>query len=75
VGFYGMLAPRNTPPDVIQKLSNAFKQTLETPAIQERMITQGADPAFLSAEQFTKFLQSETPRWAKAVKQAGAKLD
>lgn len=75
VGFYGVLAPRNTPAEAIQKLSNAFKQTLETPTIQERMIAQGADPAFLSAEQFTKFLAIETPRWAKVVKQAGAKLD
>jgi tripartite-type tricarboxylate transporter receptor subunit TctC len=75
VGFYGILAPRNTPPEIIQKLSNAFKQTLETSAIQERMIAQGAEPAFMSADQFTKFLTLETPRWAKVVKQAGAKLD
>ena len=36
---------------------------------------QGADPAYLNAEQFTKFLTAEMPRWAKAVKDAGAKLD
>jgi tripartite-type tricarboxylate transporter receptor subunit TctC len=39
------------------------------------MIEQGADPAYLNADQFNKYLASEMPRWAKAVKQAGAKLD
>jgi tripartite-type tricarboxylate transporter receptor subunit TctC len=60
---------------VVNKLSQAFKETLESADIQKRMLEQGADPAYLSADQFTKFLAAEMPRWAKAVKQAGAKLD
>jgi tripartite-type tricarboxylate transporter receptor subunit TctC len=64
VGFYGILAPKGTPPDVVSKLNQAFKDTLESSEIQKRMLEQGADPAYL-----------EMPRWAKAVKQAGAKLD
>jgi tripartite-type tricarboxylate transporter receptor subunit TctC len=39
------------------------------------MLEQGADPAYLNADQFTKFLAAEMPQWARAVKQAGAKLD
>ena len=75
VGFYGILAPKGTPPEVVNKLSQAFKETLESPEIQKKMIEQGADPAYLNADQFTKFLAAEMPRWANAVKQAGAKLD
>lgn len=75
VGFYGVLAPKNTPPDVILKLSNAFKQTLESKEIQQKMVSQGADPAFLNAEDFSAFLKKEMPRWAVIVKQAGAKID
>jgi tripartite-type tricarboxylate transporter receptor subunit TctC len=75
VGFYGILAPKATPPDVVNKLSQAFKETLESSDIQKRMLEQGADPAYLNASQFTQFLAAEMPRWAKAVKQAGAKLD
>ena len=75
VGFYGILAPKGTPPDVTSKLSQAFKETLESPEIQKRLIEQGADPAYLNADQFTKFLTVEMPRWAKVVNQAGAKLD
>lgn len=75
VGFYGILAPKNTPPDVVQKLSNAFKQTLESKEIQQKMISQGADPAFLNAEEFSAFLRKEMPKWAVVAKQAGAKID
>ncbi|WP_114662641.1 Bug family tripartite tricarboxylate transporter substrate binding protein [Polynucleobacter necessarius] len=75
VGFYGILASKGTPPYVVNKLSLAFKETLESPDIQKKMIDQGADPAYLNADQFTKYLTAEMPRWAKAVKQAGAKLD
>jgi tripartite-type tricarboxylate transporter receptor subunit TctC len=75
VGFYGILAPKGTPPEVVSKLNQAFKETLDSPEIQKKMIDQGADPAYLNAEQFTKFLSAEMPRWANAVKQAGAKLD
>lgn len=75
VGFYGILAPKGTPSEVVNKLSQAFKETLENPEIQKKMIDQGADPAYLNADQFTKFLAAEMPRWANAVKQAGAKLD
>lgn len=75
VGFYGVLAPAGTPRDVVAKLSDAFRQTLETPEIRNKMISQGADPAYLNAEQFTRQLQLELPRWADAVKRSGAKLD
>lgn len=75
VGFYGVLAPAATPKDVVAKLSQAFQQVLETPDIRNRMVSQGADPAFLGADAFVKFLDGEHPRWAKAVKDSGAKLD
>lgn len=75
VGFYGVLAPKNTPHDVVLKLSNAFKQTLESKEIQQKMVSQGADPAFLNAEDFSAFLKKEMPKWAVVVKQAGAKID
>jgi tripartite-type tricarboxylate transporter receptor subunit TctC len=75
VGFYGFLAPANLPRDITAKLSDAFRQVLTNPDIRNRMISQGADPAFLGAEDFTKFLNAEMPRWADAVKKSGAKLD
>ena len=75
VGFYGFLAPANLPRDVTARLSDAFRQVLSQPELRNRMIAQGADPAFLGGEEFGRFLAAEMPRWADAVKQSGAKLD
>jgi len=75
VGFYGFLAPAGLPKDITAKLSDAFKQVMTSPDIRNRMVTQGADPAFLGSDEFAQFLVSETPRWAQAVKASGAKLD
>ncbi len=75
VGFYGVLAPAGTPAAAVERLSAAFKATLETPDVRTRMVTQGADPAFLGSADFGRFLQGEMPRWADAVKRSGARLD
>ena len=75
VGFYGFLAPAGTPKDTVAKLSDAFQQVMTNPEVRSRMVTQGADPAFLGSEEFGKFLAEETPRWAAAVKASGSKLD
>lgn len=75
VGFYGFLAPVGTPKEAVAKLSDAFRQVMNQPDLRERMTTQGADPAFLGAEDFAKFLAAELPRWADAVQKSGARLD
>ncbi|GAA6121578.1 tripartite tricarboxylate transporter substrate binding protein [Acidovorax sp. FG27] len=75
VGFYGFLAPAGVPKDVVAKLSDAFGQVMQLPEVRDRMVSQGADPAFLGADAFASFLAAEMPRWATAVKQSGAKLD
>ncbi|WP_291587436.1 Bug family tripartite tricarboxylate transporter substrate binding protein [Comamonas sp. UBA7528] len=75
VGFYGFLAPAGTPKDVVAKLSDAFQQVMNNTDVRERMVTQGADPAFLGADDFAKFLGGELPRWAAAVKSSGTKMD
>ena len=75
VGFYGFLAPAGLPKDVTAKLSDAFKQVMASPDIRNRMVTQGADPAFMGSDEFAQFLAAEMPRWAQAVKASGARLD
>ena len=75
VGFYGFLAPAGTPKEVVAKLSDAFQQVMNNTDVRERMVTQGADPAFLGADDFAKFLGGELPRWAAAVKASGTKMD
>ena len=75
VGFYGFLAPAGLPKDVTAKLSDAFKQVMASPDIRSRMVTQGADPAFMGSDDFAKFLTDEMPRWSAVVKASGARMD
>jgi tripartite-type tricarboxylate transporter receptor subunit TctC len=75
VGFYGVLAPAKTPPEVVATLSNAFKKALESEDVKGKMITQGADPAFLDSAAFSGFLKGELSRWGAAVKKAGVTLN
>jgi len=75
VGFYGFLAPAGTPKEAVQLLSEAFKTVLSQPEVRQRMTEQGADPAFLGAADFARFLTEEMPRWAHTVKLSGARLD
>ena len=75
VGFYGFLAPVKTPREIVAQLAQAFQRVLETPEIRNRMISSGADPAFIGPEEFGRFLAAEAARWARAVKSSGAKID
>ena len=75
VGFYGVLAPAGTPREVVQRLSEAIGAVLNQPDIKARMVAQGADPAFLGADDFARFLAAEMPRWAQVVQKSGARLD
>ncbi len=75
VGFYGVLAPAGTPAPIVETLSQAFGKVLGAGEIRDRMVAQGADPAFLDAGAFQRFLAAEMPKWAAAVKASGAQLD
>ena len=63
------------PPEVVAALSNAFKKALESEEVKTKMVSQGADPAFLDSAGFTGFLKTELGRWGAAVKKAGVTLN
>jgi tripartite-type tricarboxylate transporter receptor subunit TctC len=48
---------------------------LTLPEVRNRMVSQGADPAFLGADDFAKFLNDEMPKWASTVNASGARVD
>src|SRR3989344_4393762 len=50
------IPPAGTPKEAVNKLSEAFGQVLQMPDVRNRMVSQGADPAFLGSEDFAKFL-------------------
>lgn len=73
--WVGMLAPKNTPPAVVNKLSEAMRQSLDKPETKERLRALGAITVGDTPAEFTKYLESDKERWARVIKAAGVKAE
>jgi tripartite-type tricarboxylate transporter receptor subunit TctC len=73
--WYGMLAPAGTPRDVIAKLNREIARVLNQPDFHKLLVDQAIDPIGGTPEQLGDFIRSEIAKWAKVVKDSGAKLD
>lgn len=71
--WYGLLAPAQTPSDVIDKLSEATRQVLALPAVQERLTAQLLEPFGSTPEEFKVLLERDAQTWAAIVKAAQIK--
>jgi tripartite-type tricarboxylate transporter receptor subunit TctC len=74
--WMGMFAPRNTPRDIVMRLNTETNRVLEMPDVRERIAPGGIGEAKGGTpEQMAALLQSELAKWAKAVKESGAKAE
>jgi tripartite-type tricarboxylate transporter receptor subunit TctC len=73
--WFGLLAPAGTPPEIINRLQQEVSKSLNSPAVRERLMAQGADPVGNTPDQFAAFIRAEHIKWAKVVKDSGAKVD
>ena len=73
--WFGLLAPAGTPPDIVNRIQQEVAKSLNTPAIKEKLMGQGAIPSGNTPQEFVKLIESETNKWAKVVKVSGAKVD
>ena len=73
VGWFGIVAPAGTPPDIVGKLNAAFVKALSDPAAIEKIRVLGAEPAPTSPDAFARFIQSESAKWGKLIADAGIK--
>ena len=73
--WYGILAPAGTPPEILNLLNGHAAKIMHTPEMKERMKMSGSVAVGSSREMFSKFLQTEFTKWAKVIKDSGAKVD
>jgi tripartite-type tricarboxylate transporter receptor subunit TctC len=71
----GMWVPAGTPPAVITKLNADMARAFADPALRERLLGQGAEPAPGTAAEFGAFVRAEKTKWAQVIQRAGIKPD
>ena len=73
--WYGVLMPAGVPKDILAKVNADLVRILKQPDVQQRFAGEGGDVAPNTPEQFAAFIRSEITKWAKAVRESGAKVD
>ncbi len=73
LGWYGIVAPKGTPNDVVDILNKEINAALADPATRKRFTDLGCDVFTGSPADFEKFIRNETEKWAKVIKFAGVK--
>ncbi len=75
VGWFGLVAPAGTSPEIVNTLNAAFVKALSDPAAIEKIRVLGAEPAPTSPEAFAKFIRSESAKWGKLIAETGIKAN
>jgi len=73
--WFGMFAPAGTPAPVVAKLNATIVKVLAQPDIKKKLAEQGAEAAGETPDQFAAFIQNESVKWGKVVKESGASVD
>ncbi len=73
--WQGLLVPAATPPAVLARLSAEVTRIIRSPAVRERLVSQGAEVHTMSPTDFTAFFERERKQWAGTVAQSGVKID
>jgi tripartite-type tricarboxylate transporter receptor subunit TctC len=71
--WMGLLAPSGTPPDIVDKLSQAANEALKTKEVLTLLQTQGVDPLGGTPAEFAQFIGDELKKWDGVVRAAGIK--
>ena len=73
--WHGVVAPAGTPPPVIARLNGEINKIVQAPDVRERLANQGAEVIGGTPKDFADYIQREIPKWAKVIKNSGARAD
>ena len=74
LGWFGMFAPKDTPPAVVERISADMRAVLESEDLRKRLADQGAEPAPSTPAQFKDFVNADIRKWLDLAEKAGIKL-
>jgi len=73
--WLGLLAPRGTPPEIVQKLYDEIAKVLRQPEVESAYLATGTDVTISDPEQFGRFVKAEYDKWAKVIKAVDAQVN
>lgn len=73
--WFGVLVPAKTPPAIVARLNEETVKVLRNPTLRERLARDGVDAVGNTSKEFGAFIRVEMDKWAKAVKESGAKVE
>nr|WP_249788448.1 tripartite tricarboxylate transporter substrate binding protein [Bradyrhizobium sp. G127] len=73
--WYGVFAPKNTPPAIVERMTRELQKAMQTQAIKDAWERNGSDVPDVTGKAFATMVSAETVRWQKVVTEAGVKLD
>ncbi|MBV9630433.1 MAG: tripartite tricarboxylate transporter substrate binding protein [Xanthobacteraceae bacterium] len=73
--WLGLMAPIGTPKPIVDKLNTEIATIMRRPDVVQSWAAQGAEPTFMTPEEFQAFLRQDIEKWAKVVKVSGAKVE
>jgi len=73
--WYGVVAPAQTPAPIVAQLHHDIVRVLRLPEVRDRLAAQGVEVVGSTPAEFGQFIRSEIPKWAKAARLSGARVD
>jgi tripartite-type tricarboxylate transporter receptor subunit TctC len=73
--WFGLTAPKGTPPEAIAWMRNEVLRALATPEVKERLAALGAEPSGITTEEMGKLLRDDTKRWTEVIRAANIKAE
>ena len=75
IGWFGAVAPANTPAEIIGRLNGEMVAALALAEVRERVLAAGAEPSTGTPQEFAAFIRDETRKWAQVIRTAKVKVE